>query len=172
MTFLSALCIPMLVAAVSLFLLFGGKQVGDGLLRGAEDGMRSVVRLFPTLVLFLAAVAMLDASGLTALLVRLLRKPAAALGIPAEVLPLVAVRPLSGSSSSALLAKLYADYGTDSEIGQVASVIAATSDTMFYIYAVYFSAAGVRRTRYAFAVGIVLLIAAVLLSAGVCKWML
>ena len=172
MTALATLCIPILVAAVSLLLLFGGKQVADGLLRGAEEGARSVLRLFPTLVLFLAAVSMLDASGLTELLVRLFHKPAMAIGIPAELLPLIVLRPLSGSSSSAMLARLYADYGTDSEIGTVASVIAATSDTMFYIYAVYFAAAGVRRTRYAFAVGLGLLIAAVLLSAGVCKWML
>ena len=172
MSQLSAFPIPILTAAVALFLLFGGKRVGDGLLQGAEEGIHSVLRLFPTLVLFLAAVAMLDASGLTELFVGLLRRPAAIVGIPAEVLPLVVLRPLSGSSSSALLAKLYADYGVDSEIGTVASVIAATSDTMFYIYAVYFAAAGVRRVRYAFAVGLLLLLSAVLLSAGVCRWML
>ena len=171
MSTLSALVIPLLVFAVSLLLLFGGRRVGDGLIRGAEEGARSVVRLLPTLVLFLAAVSMLDAAGLTAFLVGILRRPAAFLGIPSEILPLVILRPLSGSSSSALLAELYADYGADSEIGMLASVIAATSDTMFYIYAVYFAAAGVRRARYAFFVGGLLLFAAVLLSAGVCRWM-
>ncbi len=172
MRWLSALPIPILTVSVSLLLLFGGRRVGDGLLGGAEEGARSVVRLLPTLVLFLAAVSMLDASGLTELLVRLLRRPAALFGIPSEVLPLIILRPLSGSSSSALLAELYADHGVDSEIGTVASVIAATSDTMFYIYAVYFAAAGVRRARYAFLVGVLLLLSAVLLSAGVCRWML
>lgn len=172
MSWLSVLPIPLLTVAVSLLLLFGGKRVGDGLIAGGEEGARSVLRLLPTLALFLAAVSMLDASGLTELFVGLLRRPAALIGIPSEILPLIVLRPLSGSSSSALLAELYADYGVDSEIGYVASVVAATSDTMFYIYAVYFAAAGVRRVRYAFAVGLMLLFSAVLLSAGVCRWML
>lgn len=165
---LSVAVLPMLLLASAGLLLFRGRATGEALLLGARSGAETALSLLPTLVLLLAGVSMLEASGLTEALVRLLRRPAAAVGIPAEILPLLILRPLTGAGSSAALTELLGRYGADSPIGILASVIAASSDTLFYLFAVYFSAARVTRTRYALPAAMITVLFSVLAAAFLC----
>lgn len=122
----------------------------EDFLEGAKEGGRTAISLLPTLVGLVVAVRMLSASGLTDAVAALLSPLWTALGAPPELLPLILLRPFSGSGSNALLLDLFTRYGTEGEAGFLASVLMGASDTLVYILTLYFSHIGVRRTRYAF----------------------
>lgn len=113
------------------------------------DGLRLLVSIVPALVMLLTAVHLLRASGAVDLLTRWLTPAARVLGLPPQVLPLVLLRPVSGSAALAVGADLMAQYGADSLIGRTAAVVLGSTETTFYTISVYFGAAGIRRTRYA-----------------------
>lgn len=115
---------------------------------GAKEGLATANNLIPTLVLFLTAIAMFRSSGALDMLTQLLSKPAQALGIPKEVLPLALLKPFSGSGSFAIIEDIFKNYGADSFVGRVASVIAGSTETTFYTIAVYFGAVGITKTRH------------------------
>ena len=119
------------------------------LTRGAEDGFRVLLRIFPALVTLLPAIAMFRASGAMDALATLCGPLWTALGIPPEVAPLMLIRPVSGSGALAVAGELIRVHGPDSLIGRMAAVMLGSTETTFYTIAVYFGAAGVRRTRHA-----------------------
>jgi len=145
----SFILVPLVLVAASIPMLFSKKPLFDCFVDGARDGMHSGVKLLPTLVGLMTAVAMFSASGAAQVIADLLQSPMNWLGVPSELIGLLVIRPVSGSGSTALLAETFEQYGTDSFIGSLASVIMASSDTVIYICAVYFSSAGVKKTRYA-----------------------
>jgi spore maturation protein B len=108
-----------------------------------------MAKLLPTLILLLTAVTMLRASGAVELVAAVLTPFFSLLGIPPETALLVLIRPISGSAALAVGAELMASYGVDSRIGRTAAVMLGSTETTFYTVSVYFSAAGVSRTRYA-----------------------
>ena len=142
------LLIPMLLAAVAVAALARRQDLYAALLEGGLDGLRLLVSIVPALVMLLTAVHLLRASGAVDLLTRWLTPAARVLGLPPQVLPLVLLRPVSGSAALAVGADLMAQYGADSLIGRTAVVLGST-ETTFYTISVYFGAAGIRRTRYA-----------------------
>ena len=146
---MSACLIPALLLGVSIVALGRRVDVYAALLEGGRSGLELVKSILPALVLLLTAVELLRASGAMEALTRLLAPAAAWLGIPPETLPLVLIRPLSGSGALALGAELMAAHGPDSLIGRTAAVMLGSTETTFYTVSVYFSAAGVRKSRYA-----------------------
>ena len=142
------LLIPMLLAAVAVAALARRQDLYAALLEGGLDGLRLLVSIVPALVMLLTAVHLLRASGAVDLLTRRLTPAARVLGLPPQVLPLLLLRPVSGSAALAVGADLMAQYGADSLIGRTAVVLGST-ETTFYTISVYFGAAGIRRTRYA-----------------------
>ena len=143
------LLIPLLLIGVSVFALAKRQDVYSALLEGGLDGLKLLLSIAPALVVLLTAVHMLRASGAIELLTRLLAPVSRLVGIPAETLPLVLLRPFSGSAALAVGADLMTVYGVDSLIGRTAAVMLGSTETTFYTISVYFSAAGVRKTRYA-----------------------
>ena len=141
--------IPLLITALALLTLKCGQDPYETLLRGASEGLLLLPRLLPCLIALLTASSMLRASGFFDLLSTLLAPLLNALGISAELLPLMLLQPLSGSGSMALAAELMSVHGADSEIGRMAAVLIGSSETTFYTIAVYFGAAGVQKSRYA-----------------------
>ena len=141
------LLIPMLLAAVAVAALARRQDLYAALLEGGLDGLRLLVSIVPALVMLLTAVHLLRAS--VDLLTRWLTPAARVLGLPPQVLPLVLLRPVSGSAALAVGADLMAQYGADSLIGRTAAVVLGSTETTFYTISVYFGAAGIRRTRYA-----------------------
>ena len=141
--------VPLLILAVSLLSLHRKENTYDLLLEGGAEGLKLVVQILPALVLLLTAVQMLKASGAVELLSGLLAPFFDFLGIPSETAMLVLIRPISGSAALAIGADLMTQYGVDSQVGRTVAVMLGSTETTFYTISVYFSAAGIRKTRYA-----------------------
>ena len=123
-------------------------DVFSALTQGAGEGLSVVIRILPALAALLTAVYMLRASGAMDALAAVLSPALDALGIPPETAALLLVRPVSGSGALAVGSQLMEQYGPDSAVGRTAAVMLGCSETTFYTVAVYFGAAGIRRTRY------------------------
>ena len=146
---LDGLLVPGLLCFVGLWGLGRKVDVYTALSAGAAEGLRVLVRILPALVTLLSAVSMLRASGAMDALARLCAPALTRLGIPPELTPLMLVRPFSGSGAIGVAGELIAAHGPDSYIGRVAAVMLGSTETTFYTVAVYFGAAGIRKTRYA-----------------------
>ena len=145
----SDLIIPLLLAGAAACGTGRRVNVYAALTRGAEDGLTVLLHVIPALVGLLTAVSMFRASGAMDALARLCAPVLNLLGIPAETVPLMLVRPVSGSGALAVASDLMAAHGPDSYIGRVAAVMLGSTETTFYTIAVYFGSAGIIKTRYA-----------------------
>lgn len=114
---------------------------------GAKEGIHSLISVAPSLIGLVIAVTMLEASGFFDVLTNLCQPLCKIIGIPAEVLPLGLMRPVTGSGSFALLNAILDKYGADSLIGKIASVMAGSTETTFYAITVYFGSVGLKKTR-------------------------
>ena len=141
--------IPILLLAISLPALRRKENVYGLLLEGAQQGLHILSSILPALILLLTAVHMLQASGAVQIISDVLAPVFSFFAVPPETALLVLIRPISGSAALAVGAELMASYGVDSQIGRTAAVMLGSTETTFYTVSVYFSAAGVSRTRYA-----------------------
>lgn len=141
--------LPLLLSGVGLCGLWRRVDVYASLSRGAEDGIRVLLRILPALAALLPAIAMFRASGALDALSTLCGPLWDALGVPPETVPLTLIRPASGSGALATAGDLIRAYGPDSFVGRTAAVMLGSTETTFYTIAVYFGSAGVRRTRHA-----------------------
>ena len=121
--------------------------VYDCFIDGAGEGMSTIMSIFPPLVAIMSVSAMLRASGAIDFITTLLSPATKPLGIPAEILPLALIRPLSGGASIGLLTDLVATYGADSRISKMACILCASTETTFYTLMVYFRNTGVKYTK-------------------------
>ena len=142
------LLIPLLMILTASVALAKKQDVYGARLEGGLEGLKLLLSIVPALVVLLTAVHMLRASGAVELLTKWLAPAARVVGIPAETLPLVLIRPISGSAALAVGADLMAVHGPDSLIGRTAAVMLGSTETTFYTISVYFGAAGVKKTRY------------------------
>ena len=143
------LLIPLLMILTASVALAKKQDVYGALLEGGLEGLKLLFTIVPALVMLLTAVQMLRASGAVELLTSWLAPVADRIGIPAETIPLVLIRPISGSAALAVGADLMAQYGADSLIGRTAAIMLGSTETTFYTISVYFGAAGIKKTRYA-----------------------
>ena len=141
--------VPFIIAVVALYGMLHRVDVYDALVCGAGDGLGVLIRIVPPLIGLLTAVYMLRASGALELAAVLLGPILERLGIPAETVALLLVRPVSGSAALGVGADLIQTYGPDSLVGRTAAVMLGSTETTFYTIAVYFGAAGIVKTRYA-----------------------
>lgn len=168
---LSVFVIPTIIIGFPLYGLARRVPVYEEFIAGAREGFQVAVNIIPYLVAILFAVAMFRASGAMEFLVEGLRPLLAPLGVPPEVLPMVITRPLTGSGSAGIMLDLINTYGPDSLIVKIAATMFGSTETTFYVIAVYFGAINVRRTRHAVAAGLIADIAAMILAVIVVKWM-
>jgi spore maturation protein B len=140
--------VPCLLLLCALVGLWKKENVYDAMVIGGAEGLKLLLTIAPSLVVLLCAIEMLRASGAFELLSKLLSPVCSFLGLPAETLPLMLVRPFSGSAALAVGAELMAHYGVDSQIGRTAAVMLGSTETTFYTITVYFGAAGIKRTRH------------------------
>ena len=141
--------VPLVICGVSLYGAARRVDVYDALVRGAGEGLETLLRIVPALVGLLTAVYMLRASGALDLAAQALGPLLERVGLPAELLPLMLVRPVSGSAALGVGAELIAAHGPDSYLGRTAAVMLGSTETTFYTIAVYFGAVGITKTRYA-----------------------
>jgi len=152
--FFSFWAIPALVGGMLLFGLARRVKVYESMVEGAKEGFRVAVRIIPYLVAILVAVAMFKASGAMGLLEDTVGRVTAWLGMPAEVLPMAVIRPLSGNGAFGYMGSVFNEYGPDSFLGQMVSVMQGSTETTLYVLAVYFGAVQVHRVRHALAAGL------------------
>jgi len=141
-----------LAALVGGLILFGwsrGVKVYESLVEGAKDGFKVALRIIPYLVAILVAVGMLRSSGGIDLVVQLVGPFTDRIGLPAQALPMALLRPLSGSGAYGIMAEIMTVHGADSFIGYLVSTFQGSTETTFYVLAVYFGAVGVKETRHA-----------------------
>ncbi|MCO4760108.1 MAG: spore maturation protein [Myxococcales bacterium] len=149
-----------------------GVKVYEAFMVGAKEGFQLALGIIPYLVAVLAVVSMLRASGGIAALVDAVGGIFSAVGMPAEVLPLALLRPLTGSGAFAITAELAKTHGADSAIGLIATTMNGSTETTFYVLAVYFGSVGVTRARYALAAGLTADIVGAIVSVVAVNWLL
>ena len=141
--------VPLILAVTAIAALRKKENAYDVLTNGAREGFRMLRTIGPSLVVLLSAVGMLRESGALEALSRLLSPALEFLGIPAETVLLLLVRPISGSAALAIGAELIAAHGPDSLIGRTEAVMLGSTETTFYTISVYFGSWGITKTRYA-----------------------
>ncbi len=165
----SVWAIPLFLAGVPLYGLLRGVKVYECFVEGAREGFQVAVRIIPYLVAILVAVGMLRGAGAIDLLGRWLDPLLRAAGVPVEILPLAIMRPLSGSGSMGIVAELIKAHGPDSFIARLAATAYGSTETTFYVLAVYFGSVGIRKTRHAVVAGLSADIASLAASILVCR---
>ena len=165
------LVVPGLLLAVSCAALAGKRDVYTLMVTGAANGLSVVIQILPALVILLSSVYMLRASGAMDFLVRFATPLCRFLGIPPEAVPLVLIRPISGSAALAIGSELMAAHGVDSEIGRITAVMLGSTETTFYTISVYFGAAGIRRTRYTIPAALIADLTGFLAASWVTRWL-
>ena len=159
----------LLIAAFVLFGMLRGVKVYDAIVEGGQEGFQVALKIIPYLVTILVAVGMLRASGMIDMLVNILRPFTDIVGMPAEALPMALLRPLTGSGAYAVAAELMKTYGPDSLAGQVVSTIMGSTETTFYVLALYLGVVGVRNARHAIVACLLADVAGILMSAWMCR---
>ena len=140
--------VPLNLAVAAIAALRRRENAYDILTDGAREGFSMLLTIAPALIVLLGAVGMLRASGALEALSAVLSPALEFLGIPAETVLLLLIRPLSGSAALAVGAELMAAHGPDSLVGRTAAVMLGSTETTFYTVSVYFGACGVKKTRY------------------------
>jgi len=161
---LSHFVIPLMLVGFPLYGLYKRVPVYEAFVAGAKEGFSVAVRIIPYLVAILFAIGMFRASGAMEFLTEALRPALALVGFPAEVLPMAIIRPLTGSGSAAVVAEMIQVYGEDSLFVKMAAVMFGSTETTFYVVAVYFGAVNVRRTRHAVPAGLTADVAAMFIA--------
>lgn len=165
----SRLSIPFLLAAFPLYAILRRVRIYEEFVDGAKEGFEVAIRIIPYLVAILVAIGMFRAAGGIDLLSKLLHPVMQAVGFPPDLLPMVLMRPLSGSGTLGLFAELVKQCGPDSLVSRMGGTIYGSTETTLYVLAVYFGAVGIKRTRYALLAGLTADTVGVIASVIVCR---
>jgi spore maturation protein B len=161
---LSFFVIPAMLVGFPLYGLYKRVPVYEAFVDGAKEGFQVAVRIIPYLVAILFAIGMFRASGAMDFLASALQPVLGLVGFPAEVLPMAIIRPLTGSGSAGLVADMIQQYGEDSIFVKMAAVMFGSTETTFYVIAVYFGAVNIKKTRHAVPAGLTADFAAMLIA--------
>ena len=149
--FLSQISIPLVIFYIVAYGLVNKCKVYEEFVKGAKDGLKTVVGILPTLIGLMVAVGVLRASGFLDLIGESIGKITEYAGFPGELVPLTIVRMFSSSAVTGLVLDIFKEFGTDSRVGLIASIMMSCTETIFYTVSVYFIAAKVNKTRYTIA---------------------
>lgn len=168
---ISYFVLPTLIVGIPLIGMLRKVPVYEEFVDGAKEGFDVAVTIIPYLVAILFAIAMFRASGALEFLIEGLRVPLGWIGVPPEVLPMAIVRPLTGSGSAAVVLDMINQYGEDSLFVKIAATMYGSTETTFYVIAVYFGAVKVKKTRHAVPAGLLADLAGMLAAVYVVKWL-
>ncbi|MFH0990976.1 MAG: spore maturation protein [bacterium] len=166
---ISILAIPLLLFAFLGWGIVKKVKVYEVFVEGAKDGFNTAVRIIPYLVAMLCAIGIFRASGAMELLTSLLAPLTNLIGMPPETLPMALMRPLSGSGSLGIMTELMKVHGADSFIGVLASTMYGSSETTFYVLAVYFGSVQIKNTRHAVPAGLIADVFGMLGAVLICR---
>jgi spore maturation protein B len=167
--FISILAIPLMIAIFLGWGFFKKVRVYEVFVEGAKDGFHTAIRIIPYLVAMLFAIGIFRASGAMDVLISIITPLTNLIGMPPDALPMALMRPLSGSGSLGIMTELMKVHGPDSFIGVLASTLYGSSETTFYILAVYFGSVNIKNTRHAVPVGLLADLAGMLAAVFICR---
>ena len=170
-SFLSNLAMPIMILIIVIYGIIQRNKIFDTFLDGAKEGMSVVVNLFPTLIGLFLAVGTLRASGVLDFLIQIISPVLDYIKIPSEIMPLALLRPISGSSSIAVAVDIMKQFGVDSGLGIIASVIMGSTETTLYAIAVYTSSVGIKKTRFVLVASLIADVVGIFVSVAVCRFL-
>jgi spore maturation protein B len=166
---ISVWAIPAFLIFIPVYGAFRRVKVYESFVEGAKEGFQVGIRIIPYLVAILVAVGMLRGSGAIDILARWLDPVLRLAGMPAEILPLAIMRPLSGSGSMGIVTELVKTHGPDSLIARLAATAYGSTETTFYVLAVYFGAVGIKKARHAVIAGLFADIVSLIAAVFICR---
>tara|TARA_Y100000739_G_scaffold184617_1_gene163176 strand:+ start:309 stop:857 length:549 start_codon:yes stop_codon:yes gene_type:complete len=167
---ISRYIIPFLLVGIPFYgLIIKKVKVYESFVDGAKEGFEISLKIIPYLVAILVAIGMFRASGAMEQLIYFLTPILNIIGFPPENLPLAIMRPLSGSGSLGLFTDLVNQYGVDSIYTKIGATMFGSTETTFYVLAVYFGSVGIRKSRYALAAGLIADLVGILSAVYICK---
>ena len=154
MTLIDNLIIPLMVLFVIIYGLLKRVNIYDEFLNGATESFDMILKIFPCLLAMILGVNILLKSGIINFIYLLIKPLFNLLNIPIQIFPMMIMRPISGTSTLAILNNIFVNYGPDSFIGRLGSVIQGSTDTTFYVLTLYFGSIGIKKIRYAMIAGL------------------
>jgi spore maturation protein B len=168
MQVISVLAIPMIIVFIPLYGYSKGLKVYEDFTDGAKEGFDVALRIIPFLVAIFLAISVFRASGAMDILTWIISPITSKIGMPGEVVPMALMRPLSGSGALGIMSELIKTHGADSFIGRLASTMMGSTETTFYILAVYFGSINVKQTRHALPAALTADLAGMIAAVIVC----
>lgn len=169
--YLSLIAMPTIILIIVAYSFLEKNKVYDIFLDGAKEGITMVYSIFPTLIGLFVAVGALRNSGILDLIINFISPVIEALKIPKEIMPLAILRPISGSAAMAIATDIMKNYGVDSAIGKIASVIMGSTETTLYTIAVYTSCVKIKKTRGILVAALIGDVVGILMSVVVCNFL-
>ena len=163
---------PISVGFILLFGMIKKTKIFDAFIEGAIEGMHTLYMIIPTITGLVVTVEMLQKSGAIDLVCKMAEPLADFFNFPKEIVPMAVLRPVSGSGATALLTNIFENYGPDSFPGQIASVLAGSSETTIYAVTMYFGSVGITKTRHTLWVGLLADLTALVMSIVTVKFVL
>lgn len=140
--------IPIIVVLIIIYGMIKGRKVYEWFVEGAKDGLKVCLNIFPYLLAMIMAVHIFREAKLLDLVNNIISPLSALIGLPKEVIPLVLIKPLSGSGATGIFTDILKNYGPDTAIGLISSVIMGSTETIFYTITVYFGAIKIKKIRH------------------------
>lgn len=162
--YISEMLVPVMILGVVLYGISMRINVYDEFVEGAKKGISTVFQIMPTLIGLMLAVGILRASGVLDLCADVLGKVTAYLGFPSQLVPLAIIRMFSSSAATGLVIDVFREYGPDSRIGMIASIMMSCTETIFYTMSVYFLTAKIKKTRHTLSGALLATIAGIVAS--------
>ena len=169
--YLSIIGMPIVILIIITYGVIEKNKIFDTFIEGAKEGMNIVYNIFPTLIGLFIAVGVLRASGFLDFIINLFSPIIEILKIPKEIMPLAVLRPISGSAAMAVATDIMNNYGVDSKIGKIASVIMGSTETTIYTIAVYSSCVNVKKTRWIVLAALVGDVVGMVASVVICSFL-
>ncbi len=151
---ISIIIIPIIVLGIVMYGYKKKLNIYDAFLTGAKEGLVSAFNIFPTLIAMVFAINIFLKSNFIGFILGFLKPVFKFLSIPLDILPMAILRPISGSSTLVIMNNLFENFGPDSFVGRLASIIQGCTDTTFYVMTLYFGSLKILKTRYAIKVGL------------------
>lgn len=149
--FLSDIMIPLMIFGIVGYGLINRHNIYEEFIEGAKDGFHTVLGIMPTLIGLMMAVGVLRTSGFLEFVAQIFSHITEPLGFPSELLPVTLVKMFSSSAATGLLLDIFKEYGADSLLGRMASIMMSSTETIFYTMSVYFMSVGIKKSRYTLA---------------------
>ena len=167
--YLSAAAIPIIILIIIYYGIKEKQKVFDLFLEGSTEGMKIVVSLFPTLIGIFLAVGALRTSGILDFIIGIISPVTDLLKMPSQILPLAMLRPISGSASMGVAVDIMKQYGVDTTLGKITSVIMGSTETTFYTIAIYTACVKVKKIRFVLAAALLADLAGMISSVIICQ---